>query len=1280
MAYRSSQISHHPNLSFYVVGGTLRQDAPSYVERQADRDLYDGLVQGKFCYVLTPRQMGKSSLMVRTAARLREENGAAVAVLDLTAIGQNLNPEQWYGGLLSQMGQQLGLEDELVEFWLGLSHLGPLQRWTEAIRQVVLSHYVDRVVVFIDEIDAVRSLPFKTDEFFAAIRELYNRRGEDAEVSRLTFCLLGVATPSGLIRDTRTTPFNIGRRIELHDFTETGAGPLARGFNCEEMLGAALLQRVLDWTGGHPYLTQRLCQAVAEKDVSTDAGVDRLCEELFMSRPAREKDDNLLFVRERMLRSEEVDKVDLASLLQMYKAVWQGKRVRADETNPLVSILLLSGIARSVNGYLEVRNRIYQRVFDGKWVRANMPDAEVRRQRAAYRRGLLRATGIAAAILIVISGLALIAFREYRRADAQRRRAEAEEQSKRQLLYVAQMSLAQQAWEGANTGRVLELLEAQRPKTGEEDLRGFEWYYLWRLCHSDLATLRHPGSIASVAFSPDSKTLATGGEDKTIRLWDVATGQELSTLKGHTDEINAVAFSPDGKRLATGSSDRTIKLWDVASGRELTTLRGHQSAVLTVAFSPDGKRVVTGGGDGTARLWNAATGEELLSFEDHTDAVHTAAFSPEGKTLVTGSKAMKLWDTASGRELVNFKEQVEFKDQVRQVHAVVFSPDGKSLAEASYDVAMIWDVATGRRLTTLRGHKGIVHALAFSPDGKRLVTAGQDGTVKLWNVQGGQEVSTYKGHTDAVRCVAFSPDGQRLATGSNDRTVKVWNATGRPEESVTLKGHTSVIPAVAFSPDGEMLATGSNDMTARLWEVASGRELATLKGHRDAVFSLAFSSDGKLLATGSDDQTVKLWDIASRQELSTLKGHTAWVRSVAFSPDGKLLATGSDDQTVKLWDMTGGREVATFKPQIGTIYSMAFSPDGKFLAAGHEMRVKLWDISSGRELAASNGHEELVHSVAQYPLFQPGSNFEVGMSDSDPDWYIASGGESLSTPINSRTSVRRSLGWHKLEIRIDRAAYRILIDDTTVVSGTGDFGFTDVDLFLGGPVWRPNAIYYFDDFCFTPLAAGESHCDSFEGQTLDPFWTVRQYYGTIGLSKDVSHLGAQSVKLSTKNGGGRAVSISHGFDEVTKGTISIWLYDTAPGVETLYVHLHLLNNALKPYSSTALSPDGKILAAAGSDDKTIKLQEMGSGRELATLQGHAGPIQCMTFSPDGKRLATGSEDRTVKLWDVATGQEVATLKGHTDAVSRVAFSSNGKILAAVSDDHTVKVWRAGADK
>ena len=244
---------------FYITGGTLPLAAESYVVRQADAEILDGLRRGEFCYVLDTRQMGKSSLMVRTARQLKED-GRRVAVLDLTALGQNLSVEQWYAGLLGRTGAQTGQMAELLSFWKQHHELGPMQRFLEALRQVLLTPppgagTAGDLVLFVDEIDAVRSLPFSADEFFAGIRECYNRRTQDPEFARLTFCLLGVAAPTDLVRDTRLTPFNIGRRIEMRDFTTAEAGPLAGGLvGGDESRARRLLRRdsLLDgWTPVH---------------------------------------------------------------------------------------------------------------------------------------------------------------------------------------------------------------------------------------------------------------------------------------------------------------------------------------------------------------------------------------------------------------------------------------------------------------------------------------------------------------------------------------------------------------------------------------------------------------------------------------------------------------------------------------------------------------------------------------------------------------------------------------------------------------------------------------------------------------------------------------------------------------------------------------------------------------------------------------------------------------------------------------------------------------------
>jgi hypothetical protein len=366
--------------TFYVTGGTLRTDHSCYLVRQADQDLLRGLLAGEFCYVLTARQMGKSSLMVRTTQRLRDHD-RAVAILDLTALGQNLTCEQWYDGLLLRLGRQLHLEEVLESYWKEHERLGPCLRFFHAIREVLLPTLSRRLVVFVDEIDVVRSLPFSTDEFFAAIRGCYNQRSQDAPLDHLTFCLLGVATPADLMRDPHTTPFNLGQRIELADFTADQAIPLTQCLapSHPSAHAEALLHRILHWTHGHPYLTQRLCRAVAQHHESQpgsqnpESVVDQHCHELFLSPRARESDDNLLYVRERLCRTES----DLAALLELYEKILAGHSVADNELNDLINQLRLSGIVRTETRRLVVRNRIYEHVFDRQWIASTKPVAEL---------------------------------------------------------------------------------------------------------------------------------------------------------------------------------------------------------------------------------------------------------------------------------------------------------------------------------------------------------------------------------------------------------------------------------------------------------------------------------------------------------------------------------------------------------------------------------------------------------------------------------------------------------------------------------------------------------------------------------------------------------------------------------------------------------------------------------------------------------------------------------------------------------------------------------------
>ncbi len=249
--------------TIYTVGGTVQAGGGVYIPRQADDTLLELCRSRTFAYVLTPRQMGKSSLMVQTAEQLQRE-GVCTALIDLQPIDVEVTPEEWYLGLLTELEDQLDLDVDLLDWWEERAHLGLAQRMTRFFSEVALREIEAPIVVFIDEIDTTLSLDF-TDDFFIAIRYFYTAQAQNPDFKRLSFVLIGVATPADLIRDPQRTPFNVGQRVDLTDFTAAEAAPLAQGLGLAAEEAAQLLDWVLEWTGGHPYLTQRLCQAVGKE-------------------------------------------------------------------------------------------------------------------------------------------------------------------------------------------------------------------------------------------------------------------------------------------------------------------------------------------------------------------------------------------------------------------------------------------------------------------------------------------------------------------------------------------------------------------------------------------------------------------------------------------------------------------------------------------------------------------------------------------------------------------------------------------------------------------------------------------------------------------------------------------------------------------------------------------------------------------------------------------------------------------------------------------------------
>ncbi|MFO1040729.1 MAG: AAA-like domain-containing protein [Planctomycetaceae bacterium] len=1015
--------------SFFHAEATLPADLPCYVERRADAELLKALNAGKFTVILSSRKVGKSSLMERAFASLRRE-GTFVVKKELAEADAGITVESWYAGLVEEIVNDarrrngFQVDPGWRDWWASRSNIPSGQRFTDFLREFLLEKSTQPWVIALDEIDTTIPLPF-SDDFFAAIRRCHNARAGDPLFQRLTFLLAGVASPAQLIKDNRRTPFNIGYALSVTDFTADEAKVLLEGLGEPTEADHPALKRILYWTNGHPYLTQRIFLKLAE-DIEDDdeppenweQQIDKAVKDTFLRPGARTREAHLEDIAKRRIGdlnkqgNPSYDPEMKRRMLEIYKRGWHGKEVKDDPVSkPCVELKLCGLLVNNVEepSRLIVRNRIYRTVFDAAWIESETPKNN-------WKRLAFAAGGVTvAAIVFAVVAIRFLMYQQRQSTiadlSAQIERAETD------IPLAAYTKLSEFAGQEERAKELLATYWARRARLVSVERPRDEATILWlkSLSTHELpearlqvrralsgaipsiqGTFRHAGFVYHAAFSADRRKVVTASSDATARIWTVE-GQPIGAPMVHADIVLRAEFSTDGRRIVTCSRDGTARTWDANTGLPVSDPMRQEGAVARAVFSPDGTLVVSVSRDSAARIWDAETGELLDRPMTHANPVRHASFSPDGTQIVTTSddKSARIWNSSTG-ELIT-----TLNGHSSGVTYASFSPDNQCVATASEDdTATIWDLKSGTQIGAPLQHSNDVNRVKFSPDGTRVVTASDDGTAQIWNAETGEPFGHRLIHEDVVYDAEYSADGRWVITSSRDNTARIWDAETCQPYGHPLQHDGPVYHGEFMLGEGQLVLTASADKTARVWNVDNNALISQSLKHQGHRTCAEFRSDGKRMAIGSSDDSVQIWNVETGK--STSRFAFPKVHATVFSPDGKrLIAAG--EKTAQVRDSETGNTVGIPMIAETNFTSIDFSGDGQRVITASGNDVQVWNAETGEAIGQ--------------PLRHPTVVFHAGFGASDKRIITS----SLDGARIWDSATGKELSWLKHEAAVSRA-------------------------------------------------------------------------------------------------------------------------------------------------------------------------------------------------------------------------------------------------------------------
>lgn len=1206
----------------YVPGGPV-QATPGglYIPRQADEKLLELCESGTFTYILTPRQMGKSSLMLDTVGKLNEK-GIQTAVVDLQSLGVQVQAEEWYLGILTIIEDQLLLDTDIIEWWKSHNYLGITQRLTLFFQKILLAQTSTPIVIFVDEIDTTLSLNF-SDDFYTAIRYLYNSRAQIPELHRLSFVLIGVAAPGDLIKDRDRTPFNIGQRLDLVDFTTEEALPLVAGLKISANENAQILDWVMQWTSGHPYLTQRTFRELANKNLIdwSKEEVDKVVAETFFGEKSRE-DNNLQFVRDMLIHSDRG--IDAERILTTYREVLREKNpVFDDEQSLVISHLKLSGVVCNKGGVLQVRNEIYRQVFNENWVKSHLP--------VNWKQLLVKAA-MAAGIIFLVALIPVSIFAWISMKEAVSARENEEKQ--REIAEAKSAELERKSEELIKVNLDLESSRAELIKTNNE-----------LASKSEALTKANQETIEALANETKAKELA---EERRKQAERATENEKIAKNIAETKRKQAEEATENERLAKIEAEEASLRERDARNQAE----EGFKEAeIQTIKANNALQSLYTE--FGTQQLNINKPFHAAVFLSDAYELWNPRQRHNDGKIsnlLLLLGRAMKPIDA--------LRFSLEHQEVINSVE---FAPDGKRIVTSSRDEARIWDVETGKSLVAFN-HQGYINSAKFSFDGKKVITSGNDRTAKIWDAETGTVLVSLE-HQYSVRTAEFSSNGKKVVTTDSNKIVKLWDAqTGKP---LTILKDIGKVNSANFSLDEKKLVTVDDNRAAKIWDVETGKlllpkaenphaaenrnPLASLE-HQSNVRTAEFSPDEKWIMTIDTNETVKLWD-AKTQKLHTFLTHSDVVSSARFSPDGKRVVTAGADDTAKIWDVETGNLIDLLEHE-GNVYVGEFSSDGKKIMTmeDNNWSTKIWDVTTGDLIASfkypgivdsaklSPDGEKLViagHKTVRVWDVQTGKFFTLLKNQ-----YISSTEFSPDAKRDSTVSGNRTTVVFSAKFSPDRKKIVTASSDNTAKIWDVETERVLLSLNHLGHVF-----------------SAEFSRDSKKVVTASNDRTVKVW--NVETGKELLSLNHQDIVLSADfSPDGKKIVAA----DINK-TAKIW------DVETRRELLSL--NHQDAVWSAKFSPDGKKVATASSD-KTVKVWNVETGEVLLTLP-YAAIVKLAEFSPDGKKIVISSNDGTTKIWDAETGKELLSLS-HQGVVNSAVFSPDGKRIVTASDDRTVKIW------